>query len=104
MMEVLKATARNPRAGDLKVEGKEKNWIEDYVLTMDNFFKMCLIIQRQKCKIPCVIEGESGVGKTVLIRFLAEHIYGTKLKTINIHAGIHENELVEKVAEIKAIC
>ena len=51
---------------------KEKSpALKRYSLTMDNFFKMCLIILRERCSIPCVIEGESGVGKTALIRFLA---------------------------------
>jgi midasin (ATPase involved in ribosome maturation) len=56
---------------------------------MDNFFKMCLIVLRETCSIPCVIEGESGVGKTALIRYLAENIFMTKLQVFNINAGIH---------------
>jgi hypothetical protein len=32
--------------------------------------------------------GESGVGKTTLIRFVVEEIYEEKLLTFNVHAGI----------------
>lgn len=41
-----------------------------YSLTLDNFLKMCLIIQRMRARIPINIMGETGVGKTALIRFL----------------------------------
>mgnify|MGYP003692136273 CR=1 FL=1 len=37
---------------------KEKSpALKRYSLTMDNFFKMCLIIQRAICRIPIVIMG-----------------------------------------------
>lgn len=50
---------------------------------------MCLIIQRIRCGIPCIIEGESGVGKTALISFLSKNFFNDNLYIVNIHAGIH---------------
>jgi Cdc6-like AAA superfamily ATPase len=51
------------------------NLLGNYKITLDNFFKMCLIIYRAKSNVPCVIMGESGVGKTALIRFLVENVH-----------------------------
>ena len=81
MFEVLRSTTSNSsyEVIDVEDDSNKRKMFQDYVLTMDNFFKMCLIIMREKCEIPCVIEGESGVGKTALIRFLAENIYKTRL-------------------------
>jgi midasin (ATPase involved in ribosome maturation) len=62
---------------------------------------MCLIIQREKCCSPCVIEGESGVGKTALIKFLGKQIYNTELLIFNITAGTHESDLIAMVEKIK---
>lgn len=60
---------------------------DDYSLTLDNFFKMCLMVQRIKSRVPVIIMGETGVGKTALIRFLAINVYHDELLCINVHAG-----------------
>lgn len=54
----------------------KKQVIDDpnYALTADNFLKMMLIYIRFKAKIPIVLMGETGVGKTALIRFLVRNV------------------------------
>eukprot|EP00767_Chilomastix_cuspidata_P003137 gnl/Chilomastix_cuspidata/3253.p1 GENE.gnl/Chilomastix_cuspidata/3253~~gnl/Chilomastix_cuspidata/3253.p1 ORF type:complete len:4904 (+),score=307.51 gnl/Chilomastix_cuspidata/3253:362-15073(+) len=42
-----------------------------FCLTADNTFKMLLIYQRLQCGLPVILQGEAGVGKTRLIRFLS---------------------------------
>lgn len=44
----------------------------NYVLTLDFALKMLNIHERRKCKIPVIIEGETGVGKTALIEMLSK--------------------------------
>ena len=44
----------------------------DYVLTADNFVKMVLILLRIRSRIPVIMMGETGCGKTSLIRKLSE--------------------------------
>ena len=41
-----------------------------YVLTVDNLIKMLAIQMRFRCGIPVIIIGETGCGKTRLIRYL----------------------------------
>ena len=41
---------------------------------------------RIMCDIPFIIMGETGVGKTILIKYLAELISGN-IEILNIHAG-----------------
>lgn len=94
MQDILKSVSDFRYQSSNKISEEEKKESADYVLTLDNFFKMCLIIQRFRSGIPCIIEGESGVGKTALISYLVKRIYGTRLIVCNIHAGVHEKELV----------
>lgn len=61
---------------------------------------MCLIIQRAVAHIPIIIMGESGVGKTALIKFLVEVVFRQRFLVFNIHAGIDEPKLVEYYQEI----
>ena len=70
-----------------------------YSVTLDNFYKMCLIIQRIRADIPIIIMGETGIGKTALIQFLVS-ILGDELETVNIHAGTNEKTLIERVEKI----
>ena len=43
-----------------------------YVLTSDFVVKMLNIHERARCKVPVVIEGETGVGKTALIEMMSK--------------------------------
>ncbi|KAI6653727.1 hypothetical protein LOD99_3231 [Oopsacas minuta] len=54
-------------------DGKRLSLIdnEGYVLTSDFVMKMININERRMCGVPVIIEGETGVGKTELMRILA---------------------------------
>ncbi len=41
------------------------------VLTKDNVIKMTIIFLRMMARIPVIIMGETGVGKTILIQYLS---------------------------------
>ena len=43
-----------------------------YVLTLDFAIKMLNIHERAECRVPVIIEGETGVGKTALIEMLSK--------------------------------
>ena len=52
-----------------------------YELTIDNCLKMMAIYMRFRCNIPVIIMGETGCGKTRLIKFLCDlHIPKTREK------------------------
>ena len=44
---------------------------EKYVLTLDYTIKMLSIYERCRCKVPIIIQGETGVGKTALLKMLS---------------------------------
>ena len=50
--------------------------LKDIILTRDNIIKMAIIYQRIVGNIPLIIMGETGVGKTILIKYLAKLIEG----------------------------
>ena len=45
---------------------------DTYVLTVDNLIKILAIQMRFRCGIPVVIMGETGCGKTRLIRYMCD--------------------------------
>ncbi|OMJ85343.1 hypothetical protein SteCoe_13379 [Stentor coeruleus] len=61
--------------------------LKNYILTPDNFVKMCLILAKAFSGIPIIIMGETGCGKTSLIRFLIKSILHEKFELMNIHTG-----------------
>ena len=71
----------------------------NYVITNDNFRKMILLIYRIIANIPVIIMGEPGCGKASLIINLNKILNGgkTSLKIINIHPGITEEILCERM-------
>ena len=72
-----------------------------YALTPDNILKMALIILRVRARVPVVIVGETGCGKTSLIRYLAQ-VCKVTFRVFNFHAGIKEEEItgfIEKAIE-----
>ena len=69
----------------------------NYVFTADNFVKMVLILLRIRSNIPVIMMGETGYGKTSLIRKLSEMKNdgnGNKMKILNIHAGTTDNDII----------
>ena len=76
----------------------------NYVITVDNFIKMCLILIRIRANVPIIMMGETGCGKTSLIRKLSELQNNGKCLLIidNIHAG-HTNEDIINFIEEKVI-
>ncbi|KAK3713136.1 hypothetical protein QZH41_001215 [Actinostola sp. cb2023] len=64
----------------------------DYALTPDNILKMALIIQRMQANIPVIIMGETGCGKTSLVRYLA-HTCAIPFEVFSFHAGITEKQI-----------
>ena len=70
---------------------------KNYVFTADNFVKMALILLRIRANIPVIMMGETGCGKTSLIRKLSELINNgstKKMKILNIHAGINDKDII----------
>ena len=70
-----------------------------YVLTADNVLKMALIMLRVRAKVPVVIVGETGCGKTSLIRYLAQ-VCKVTLHVFTFHAGIKEEEILQFIENV----
>jgi ABC-type glutathione transport system ATPase component len=64
-----------------------------YVLTVDNVLKMLSIQMRLKLGLPVIIMGETGCGKSTLIRNLCA-VLGCPLKTLNVHGGMEDTDII----------
>jgi Cdc6-like AAA superfamily ATPase len=71
---------------------------QDIVVTTDNYLKMCYIYLRAISKVPVIIMGETGCGKTSLIRFFCQNILNDSLEIFNIHAGITSKIIFENMS------
>ena len=71
-----------------------KKVVGSYVFTSDNFIKMILILFRIQANIPVIMMGETGCGKTSLIRIIAK-LKGYKMRILNIHAGISNKDIIK---------
>jgi RZ type zinc finger domain/AAA domain (dynein-related subfamily) len=67
---------------------------QTYVVTIDNLLKMLSIQQRLKNNLPVIIMGETGCGKSSLIRQLCA-IIRAPLRTLNIHGGMEDHHILE---------
>ena len=75
----------------------------NYVFTPDNFVKMILILIRIRSNIPVILMGETGCGKTSLIKKLFElKNYGSHeyLEILNIHAGTNDKDIIDFIRKI----
>ena len=84
---------RTPRGNDGSLKAL------DYALTPDNILKMVLIVQRINAGIPVIVMGETGCGKTSLVRYLAKTC-DVPFHVFNFHAGITEEQLVTFVSKM----
>ncbi|KAM6164698.1 E3 ubiquitin-protein ligase RNF213 [Rhynchocyon petersi] len=80
---------------------------ETYELTTDNMLKILAIEMRFRCGIPVVIMGETGSGKTRLIKFLSDLRRGgvdaDTLKLVKVHGGTTADMIYSKVREAEGI-
>ena len=95
---------KNPVEREIQSEWKSLEEITgNYVITADNFVKMVLILLRIRSNIPVIMMGETGCGKTSLIRKLSEmknNGHSDKMKILNIHAGTNDNDIINFINEI----
>ncbi|XP_062875116.1 E3 ubiquitin-protein ligase rnf213-alpha [Trichomycterus rosablanca] len=80
---------------------------ETYELTTDNILKILAIHMRFRCGIPVIIMGETGCGKTRLIRFLCElrrsGVATENMKLVKVHGGTTSEMIYTKVKEAENI-
>ncbi|XP_072882379.1 E3 ubiquitin-protein ligase rnf213-alpha-like [Hemitrygon akajei] len=80
---------------------------ETYELTTDNILKILAIHMRFRCGIPVIIMGETGCGKTRLIKFLCElrkvGANTENLKLVKVHGGTTADIIYSKIKEAEAL-
>lgn len=76
--------------------------ISGYELNVDNYLKIMLILQKQRAGIPVIIMGETGCGKTFLLKYIAEVIFQNKAVffSFTLYYGVQEEHFVEFVDDI----
>ncbi|KAL2078388.1 hypothetical protein ACEWY4_026073 [Coilia grayii] len=78
-----------------------------YELTADNVKKMLAIHMRFRCGIPVIIMGETGCGKTRLVRFLCdlqrEGRAIQNMKLVKVHGGTTAETIYRKVQEAEML-
>ena len=57
---------------------------------------MALIFLRISAKTPTITMGETGIGKTAVIKLLS-YIMNMEFHTLDVHAGIDKNLIIETV-------
>ncbi|XP_053396011.1 E3 ubiquitin-protein ligase rnf213-alpha-like [Mercenaria mercenaria] len=81
---------------------------DTYELTTDNAKKILAIYMRFRCDIPVIIMGETGCGKTRLVKFLCglqipkgEDI--TNMVLMKVHGGTTSKDIIQKVRKAEAL-
>ena len=84
-------------------EYEKKYIVGNYVYTPDNFIKVILILMRLRAKVPVIMMGETGCGKTYLIQMAFKLITKGKnsLKILNIHAGTDDNDIINFIKKVE---
>ncbi|XP_064635715.1 E3 ubiquitin-protein ligase RNF213-like isoform X3 [Lineus longissimus] len=89
----------------------DANWNDPdqtYELTTDNVKKMLAIYMRFRCGIPVVVMGETGCGKTRLIKFMCDLQVPLNediknLVLMKIHGGTTHLDIIKKVQEAEKL-
>ena len=74
----------------------------NYVYTRDNFIKSVIILKKIKASIPVILMGETGCGKTSLLKMLSIFMNkgSEKMKTLNVHAGTNEEDIINFMNQV----
>ena len=74
----------------------------NYIFVSDNFIKIVRILLNIEAKIPVILMGETGVGKTKIFEMLST-LYGKgelNWRKLEIHAGITDEDIVNFIETI----
>ena len=76
--------------------------MKGYELNIDNYLKIMLILQKKRAGIPVIIMGETGCGKTFLLKYIAEVLYSGKADffAYTLYHGVNEEEFIEFIDNI----
>lgn len=87
------------RLSDIEESMKEKKQdIKRLSFTRDNFMKLAFIYMRLRAGQSVIVMGETGVGKTAIINYLAD-ILSYDFRVLNMHEGISEDEILDFVRD-----
>ncbi|KAI4894839.1 hypothetical protein NFI96_022184, partial [Prochilodus magdalenae] len=82
---------------------KETDPDSTYQLTLDNALKILAIHMRFQCNIPVVIMGETGCGKTRLVKFMCDLLRKdddkSNLLIVRVHGGTTSDTIYKKVEQ-----
>lgn len=70
-----------------------------YVITKDNYIKIMQIVQKSVVKIPFVICGDTGCGKTHMVNFISSCLLGDEFRCFTLHAGVTVEQFVRKMVQ-----
>ena len=80
---------------------------ETYELTMDNVKKILAIIMRFRCGIPVIVMGETGCGKTRLVRYMcslqSNLTCAKNMLLMKVHGGVTRTDIINKVKEAEVL-
>ncbi|XP_071137099.1 E3 ubiquitin-protein ligase rnf213-alpha-like [Mytilus edulis] len=81
---------------------------ETYELTTDNVKKILAIYMRFRCDIPVIIMGETGCGKTRLIKFMCKlqqppGVNVENMILMKVHGGTKASDIIKKVRKAEEI-
>jgi len=82
----------------------ENNWnkpelkqeIQRIALSTENFFKLAIIFLRYQANLSTLIMGETGIGKTALVKLLSK-IMVFEYISLDVHAGTEKKHIIEKI-------
>eukprot|EP00105_Crassostrea_gigas_P007930 XP_011422347.1 PREDICTED: E3 ubiquitin-protein ligase rnf213-alpha isoform X2 [Crassostrea gigas] len=79
-----------------------------YELTTDNVKKILAIYMRFRCDIPVIIMGETGCGKTRLVKFMCQlqcpiGVEVQNMVLMKVHGGTRRSDIIRKVVEAERI-
>ena len=97
--ELQKKLQRIVCAQDTTTTEYNRKCDKKYIVTPDNMLKMVMMYQRLQANLPVVIVGETGCGKTSLIRYLA-NISNTEITVYNIHAGLSAEDICNEIKNV----
>ena len=84
-------------------EFEKKYLVGNYIYTPDNYIKVILILMRLRAKVPVIMMGETGCGKTYLIQMAYKLITKGRnsLKILNIHAGTDDDDIINFIKKVE---